>query len=77
MDSKELDKFCIASSIWALIEDEGEANKGYAEFLAQFGDRLGPETISKIKEIMSEEIKHIDMLQEMALELTGVKMEVH
>lgn len=77
MSTNEYEKFCVASSIWELIEDEGEANKGYANFLCKYGDKLGPHTIKEIKEIMSEEIKHIATLQKIAEELTGVKIEVH
>lgn len=77
MDNKYVDKFQVASVIWALIKDEGEANQGYAAFLACYGTLLGPNMIKDIKEIMSEEIKHIDMLQKMAEELTGIKMEIH
>lgn len=69
------EKFAIANCIWGLLEDEGEANKGYASFLAMYQDRMSPEAVARIKEIMSEESKHVNILMAMAEQLTGIKPE--
>lgn len=69
--------FTIAHCLWGLIEDEGEANKGYASFLALYNDRLSDSVVAAIREIMSEESKHVEMLMEIVEHLTGIKPEAH
>lgn len=63
----------IAEGLWRLVEDEGEANKGYFEFLACF--ELPEHMEKQIRDIISEEYKHTCMLLKMAEELTGIKAE--
>ena len=77
MDITEIEKFRIAQCFWGLVEDEGEANKGYSEALAMHGEKLGPKAVAKIKEIMAEERGHIDELQEILFDITGIPSEVH
>lgn len=67
--------YSIANMIWELIEDEGEANKGYAAFLSMYGNNLLDEDREIIKNIMSEEYKHTCDLLKMAERLTGIKAE--
>ena len=64
-----------ASKIWELLEDEGEANKGYTEFLACFGNNLSQDHKVLIEEIISEEAKHVVILMNIAQDLTGIRPE--
>lgn len=62
-----------ACGLWELIEDEAEANKGYARFLSKYD--IQPDVEEKIRHIMAEEYKHTCDLLKIAEELTGIKAE--
>lgn len=47
------------------VQDEAEARQGYYEILANYGSLLTDEEISDIREIISEELKHTVILNEM------------
>ena len=47
------------------VQDEAEARQGYYEILANYASLLTDEEISDIREIISEELKHTVILNEM------------
>ena len=47
------------------VQDEAEARQGYYEILAKYGSLLTNEEISDIGKIISEELKHTVILNEM------------
>lgn len=63
----------IDRALYILIEDEAEANKGYADFLVEFENDLSEANIDIIKEIISEEHKHACDLLRMHERITGIK----
>lgn len=67
--------YYIAQDIWELIEDEGEANKGYSQFLARWEKNLLEEDLLIVRNIIAEEYKHTCDLLKMAERLTGIKAE--
>lgn len=57
------------------IADEALARKGYYEILEQFHSDLSEREIDDIVEIISEEMKHSDLLAKMIYRRTGIVSE--
>ena len=54
------------------IADEAEARQGYYNLLADYGEYFSREEIKLIKEIIAEELKHTNILQEMIYRRNGI-----
>ncbi len=72
-DEKEDRGKKLASAFFANVEDEGQANKKYAEMLAEFEDIMTKEEIDGVKEIMADEAQHSLKNQMFAQGRAGIK----
>lgn len=57
------------------ISDEAEARMGYYLLLLKFGNLLTDEERKNLEEIISEELKHTNLLNEMIQRRNGIKAE--
>lgn len=57
------------------IADEAIARKKYYQLLLKFGFALLPEEIREVEEIISEEIKHTEMLSRMIFRRNNIVAE--
>jgi rubrerythrin len=64
---------CIAQSLAALGEDEGEALKGYFEHLDKFGEYMDAADVRRLEKITGEEARHYKELAVMFQKYSGIK----
>lgn len=57
------------------IADEAKARQGYYEILELFYNELSPSELQEIREIISEELKHSEILKRMIYRRTNIVPE--
>lgn len=75
MSSGEVKMYEFLQELERNIADEATARGGYFQLLANFKDFLSREEISLIEEIISEELKHSEILSDIIYRRTKIKPE--
>lgn len=65
--------FC--AMLEGLIKDESEARQGYYNFLEQFDGALSEREKDAFREIIAEELKHTELLNQMIYRRNGIIAE--
>lgn len=58
-----------------LIKDESEAREGYYNFLSVYGNALSAREKDVFREIIAEELKHTELLNQMIYRKNGIVAE--
>ena len=74
-DLKREREYALVDLLEKSIADESEARQGYFEIFKKHFDDLSVEEIWQIKEIVAEELKHTEILQEMVRKRTKIDAE--
>lgn len=67
--------FALLQLLEKNIADEAEAREGYYRIFEQFGSELTSHEVEDLAEIIAEELKHSNILQEMIRRRTGIVAE--
>ena len=69
-------EFALCQLLEENIADEAEARQGYFKIFEWFGDELTERETQELNEIISEELKHSDILRTMIYRRSGIKAEL-
>ena len=68
--------FSLCQLLEENIADEAEARQGYFKIFEWFGDELTERETQELNEIISEELKHSNILRAMIYRRSGIKAEL-
>ena len=69
-------EFALCQLLEENIADEAEARQGYFKIFEWFGDELTEREMQELNEIISEELKHSNILRTMIYRRSGIKAEL-
>lgn len=69
-------EFALCQLLEENIADEAEARQGYFKIFEWFGDELTERETQELNEIISEELKHSNILRAMIYRRSGIKAEL-
>lgn len=69
-------EFALCQLLEENIADEAEARQGYFKIFEWFGDELTEREMQELNEIISEELKHSNILRAMIYRRSGIKAEL-
>ena len=72
---KEVEENLLFAELERNIADEAAARKNYYEFLAKFNYLLSEAEKEDFREIISEELKHSELLTQMVFRRNGIRSE--
>ena len=69
-------EFALCQLLEENIADEAEARQGYFKIFEWFGDELTEREMQELNEIISEELKHSNILRAIIYRRSGIKAEL-